>query len=77
MSAVHECEHKDRADRFARRLAESAATSTQALSEVAGEIQVLRDRLAAVKVLIDEPGVRHLQPPNWRDRVLSALEPSS
>lgn len=34
------------------------------------------DALAKVRVLLDDPGVRHLQPANWRSRVDAALNPT-
>lgn len=31
-------------------------------------------RLEALRAVLNEPGVRHLQPPNWRTRLDEALE---
>lgn len=37
------------------------------------EVRRLREVVATLTSLLDEPGVRHLQPPNWRSRINSAL----
>lgn len=62
-----------RSQRFADNLATRSRESTDAMLDLGRRISHLRDGVHELKVLLDDPGVRHLQPPNWRSRVDAVL----